>query len=209
MKHEFKKIVAALIVVFFFLSASFPMASSIEKINVKSSPIKQLGEEKELNLLRGEHFLFVNTLEDVDSFHIRYVFPAEYGFQVPIMLEILDDSTADICHYQIENDTNKPNKIVNFTIGSMKKDEIVLLHFYYWVLVKNHKYEDLPDYVKIPKECELPEETKTWLTSTEVVQANSFLIRLRAMQLRGLNDNLLTLMCEFLDNFSPDTIRAI
>ncbi|MCK5258222.1 MAG: transglutaminase domain-containing protein, partial [Thermoplasmatales archaeon] len=138
-----------------------------------------------------EHVLVLNAADDADTFNLRYVFPPDYQYQVPILLEILEDSTANILHYQIEDDVNEPNKVVNFTIGNMAKDESVLIHFSCWVLVKNHEYVDLSEYVKFPKKDELPEETKIWLSSTEVVQANSFLIMYKANQLKGDSDNLI------------------
>jgi hypothetical protein len=98
--------------------------------------------------------------------------PPDYNYQVPIMLEILNNSTAEILDYKIEHDTYEPNKVVNFTVGPLQKGSIVSIHFYYWVLIENNNYSDLPQYVKIPKKCELPEETKPWLSSTDVVQAN-------------------------------------
>jgi hypothetical protein len=108
------------------------------------------------------------------------------------MLEIYNDSTTSfIIHYEIENDTNEPNKIINFTIGAMEKDESVLLHFSCWVLVKNHDFSDLPPYVKIPKKYQLPEDTKIWLASTKEVQLHSLLIRHKARQLHGMSDNLI------------------
>jgi hypothetical protein len=149
--------------------------------------------QQELDLLRGEHFLFVNATEDVASFHIRYSFPPDYNYQVPIMLEILNDTTADILHYEIDNDTYEPNKVVDFLLGPMEKGRLVSIHFYCWVLVKNNEYGDFPGYVKIPKRCELPIETKSWLSSTDVVQANSIFIRIKAHEVKGFTSNLLVL----------------
>lgn len=149
-------------------------------------------DTQELDLLRVEHYLYINASEDVNLFHIRYSFPPDYQYQVPILLELYNDSTTTkILRYQIENDTYEPNKIVNFTIGAMGKDESVLVHFSCWVLVKNHDYSDLPEYVKIPKKNQLPEETTRWLASTKVVQLNSVIIKHKARQLHGLSDNLI------------------
>ena len=191
MKPTSNKLLAGCIVFLFILLAISPIVSSEENLSTENKTPQSLYDEKELDLLRGEYYLFVNASEDVDEFNIRYAFPPDYKYQVPILMEIINDTTADIVHYSIENDKNVPNKVVNFTIGSMEKDEGVFLHFYYWVLVKNYEYEDLPNKVKIPKKNELPEETKIWLTSTEVVQAHSILIRLKARQLRGISNNLL------------------
>ena len=149
--------------------------------------------QQELDLLRGEHFLFVNATEDVDSFHLRYAFPPDYQYQVPILLEIINDSTADILHYEIENDTYEPNKVVDFLLGPMGKGDCVSIHFYCWVLVKNTDYSDLPEYVKIPYYSELPLETTPWLISTDVVQAKNINIKIKAHELRGFTSNLLVL----------------
>jgi hypothetical protein len=147
--------------------------------------------EEQLLLLRGEHYLYLNASDDVGGFHLRFSFPPDHAYQVPVMLEIHNDTTADIVHHHLEDDIYKPNIVINFTLGAMSKDESVLLHFSCWVLVKNHTFDDLPAYVEIPKKCELPEEVKIWLASTEVVQTRSMLIKLKARQLRGRTDNLL------------------
>lgn len=187
----FKKLVAASIIILFFLLALSPLVSSESSLSEENPQTNQVDEDKELDLLRSEHYLFVNASEDVDSFHIRFAFPPDYQYQVPILFELLNDSTAEVLNYQIEDDKNEPNKVVNFTIGPMSKDEMLYLHFNYWVLVKNHEYEDLPEKVKIPKRWELPEETKIWLTTTSVIQSRSILIKLRARQLRGIRNDLL------------------
>jgi hypothetical protein len=75
----------------------------------------------------------------------------------------------------------------------MDKDTRALIHFNFWVLLKNNDYSDLPRYVKIPKIKDLPLETKKWLSSTKVVQKNKILIRLKARELKILTNNLLKL----------------
>jgi hypothetical protein len=149
-------------------------------------------DTQELDLLRVEHYLYINAAADVGTFHIRFSFPPDYEYQVPLLLEMYNDSSnSEILHYQIENDTYEPNKIINFTIGAMKKDDSVLLHFSCWVLVKNHDFSDLPVYVKIPKTYQLPDEIKTWLVSNRMVQTHSVLLRYKARELHGLSDNLI------------------
>lgn len=147
--------------------------------------------QKELYMLRGEHYLYLNALNNVNDFNLHFVFPPDYQYQVPTLLEIHNDSTANILHYMIEDDTNQPNKVINFSIGPMSKNERVYLHFSCWVLVKNHDFEDLPKKAKFPKICELPEDTKIWLTSTKMVQVNNILIKVKARQLHGFSDNLI------------------
>ena len=191
-----KKTLALSIIVLFILLVMSPMVNSGSYSSKVFPSVSFLDDEKELHLLRVEHVLVLNATDDTGLFNLRYVFPPDYQYQVPVLLEILNDSTANIVHYQIEDDVNEPNKVVNFTLGNMAKDESVLIHFSCWVLVKNHEYNDLPEYVKFPKKCELPKETKIWLSSTEVVQAKSILIKHKASQLRGMNNNLIRFASE-------------
>ncbi len=180
-RSNLNKIITFGIVFLFILSTASHVLSSETYVS----------SEKELHLLRGEHYLYVNASDDVDEFHIRFVFPPDYGYQVPIYLEIYNDTTANISHYQIEDDSDGLNKLINFAIGPMTENESVLIHFSCWVLVKNHDFSDLPEEQKFPRRLKLPEETKTWLSATEVVQKNSILIRFKARQLRGIKNDMM------------------
>ena len=187
-----KKMLAISIVFLFIDIVVSPLVRSEVDFQEDIKSIKCSVQEQELDLLRVEHYLYVNASADVGTFHIRFSFPPDYQYQVPLLLEIYNDSTtSEILHYQIENDTFEPNKIINFTIGAMKKDDSVLLHFSCWVLVKNHDFSDLPVYVKIPKIYQLPDETKIWLDSNSMVQTHSILLRNKARELHGLSDNLI------------------
>jgi len=190
MKELFKKIMA-ITTVLLLVIVSLSFVSNAEKINVKNSTVECLEEERELDLLRGEHVLVLKAEDDTDSFNVRYAFPPSYQYQVPIFFELLENTTAHILKYSIDNDTDGLNKVVNFTIGAMNKSENATLHFNYWVLVKNNDYSDFPEYVKIPERTELPNGTKQWLASTKVVQTKNILIKLHAWKLRGLDDNLI------------------
>lgn len=187
MKDIAKNTLVITTILLLLTSGVIPALASID-INTQETKIDT---DKELYLLRGEHYLYLNASDNVNEFHLRFAFPPDYLYQVPTLLEIYNDTTADIRHYQIEDDTNEPNKVINFIIGPMHKNESVLLHFSCWVLVKNHEFEDLPNYVKFPKKRDLPEETKTWLTSTKVVQVHSILIKHKARQLHGFSNNLI------------------
>ncbi len=148
--------------------------------------------DQELELLRVEHYLYLNASEDVGVFHLRFSFPPDYEYQVPIMLELYNDSTTTaILHSRIENDSLPPNKLINFTLAPMHQHDSILLHFSCWVLVKNHDFRDLPSYIKIPKRCQLPPETRPWLVATKEVQTHSLLIRHTAHVLHGYSDNLI------------------
>jgi hypothetical protein len=122
---------------------------------------------------------------------VRYAFPPDYQYQVPLLLEIFNDTNANIIHYKIEDDEFTPNKILNFTLEPMIKNEERLIHFTVWVLVEHNDFSDLPWLKTFPKESDLPEETKKWLQSTEVVQKDNILIKTRARLLRGLNLNMI------------------
>jgi hypothetical protein len=173
------------------LSAS-PVISSININN--QTEINGISEEDiELFLLRAEHYLYLDATENVGSFTVRYSFPPELKQQHPIYLEIIEDSTADILDYKIENDDNNLNKFANFMIGAMNKGDRVYIHFNYWVLINNSDFSDLPNHISIPKRSELPEDTLKWLVPTEAVQSNRILIMLRARQMKFLTDNLFTL----------------
>jgi hypothetical protein len=149
--------------------------------------------EKELYLLHGRtNFTFL-ALDDVESFNFIHTIPPNYENQAPILFNIRDETTANIISYKMYNDTNYPNKVINFTIGSMTKKEKKIVSFEYWVLVKNKDYNDLPGYVEMPNFDKLPEETKLWLSSTKAIQSNNPLIKLKAKQLlRNSDKNLLT-----------------
>ena len=168
----YKKNISAFIVFSFLILSLSPIVNSID---IKDFDNNSSDEIIELNLLRGEHYLYINATENVDSFNVKYAFPAELDYQYPIIIEILNDTTADILDYSIKNDTNEPNKIIDFTIGSMNKDNSSLIHFNFYVLVKNKDFSDLPKKVKIPKKDDLPPETLKWLSSTKVVQKNRIL----------------------------------
>ena len=192
MKCKSKKVISIIVINIFFIIALSPTINCI-KVNNIEIKCSESFKETELDLLRGEYFLYIDAVENVSSFNVRYSFPPEYGYQVPIIMEIFNDTTAQILNYNIENDTDNLNKLVNFTVGPMDKNSRALIHFNYWVLVKNNNYSDFPKYVKIPKIDELPKETLKWLSSTKVVQKNRILIRLKARELKILTNNLIKL----------------
>ena len=163
--------------------------SGIKGVDKKS---QTTDTSEEFVLLRSEHYLYINASENINEFHIRFCFPPEDGYQTPVFLELYNDSTADIQNYRIENDTYEPNKIINFTIGHLNKDDGTFIHFSCYVLTKNHTFNDLPTDVKLPKSGDLPNETKIWLTATKVVQKDNLRIRMKAQQLLKGDNNLIS-----------------
>lgn len=186
-----KKLLATLMIILFCLQMLSPISTSHLGVENKTNDTPLDTGEQELHLLRVEHFLYLNASENLEVFHVLFSFPPDYGYQVPILLELYNDSTLSrIIHYSIQNDVLPPNKIINFTLGPLNQSDSILLHFSCWVLVKNHDFTDLPVYVKIPRRGQVPEEYKIWLSRTEQVQVHSLLINSKARQLRGLSDNL-------------------
>ncbi len=187
-----KKLLATLIIILLCMPMVTSASTSLQHVENMTDNVILYSEEQELYLLHVEHFLYLNASEDVEVFHLRFSFPPDYGYQVPILLELYNDSTLSmILHYCIEDDALPPNKIINFTIGPMNKSDSALLHFSCWVLVENHDFTDLPVYVKMPRKYQLPDETKIWISSTKQVQVHSLFIKMKARQLRGLTDNLI------------------
>jgi len=175
----FKRLVKTSIILLIILSLLIP----VNVISTDNPPSK-----KDIYLLRVEHYLELEAEDDTNSFHVRYVFPPDYGYQVPIVMELFNDTNADILDYKIEKDFSEPNRAVNFTIAGMHSGEHRLLHFTIWVLVENFEFKDIPKDAPFPKKKDLPDDTLEWLQPSKVVQSRSPLILLKARQLRRGNN---------------------
>ena len=183
-----KKVLLSILVVLLILT-SFPLVNSSKHISENNL---QVQEQSELHLLRVEHYLFLKADDDVDAFNVKYACSPIYNYQVPIIVQIFNDTGENITNYKIESDAFEPNKFVNFTVKPMQKDEERLVHFTVWTIVESHGFGDLPDYIRFPEGDDLPEETKKWLSPTEVSQSENLLIKLKAKQIRSRSDNLIT-----------------
>lgn len=150
-------------------------------------------ETLQLNLLRVEHYLEIEATDDADTFHVHYVFPPDYNYQVPIVIELFDDTTNTLLDYTIEKDCYQPNRIINFTLQPIKKDEHRLLHFTIWVLVETQDFSDVPKQTKFPySKWDNPDDTQQWLLSSDVVQSRRIRIRTTANHLEGVDDTILS-----------------
>lgn len=193
MKNKFKKITGVIVVFFLLILVFLPTINSMESFVLDESFFNLSGEENSIYLIRSENYLYLETSENVSTFRVRYSFPPDHGFQTPIYLEILEDTDAYISCYKIENDADGINKIINFTISSLNKDETPLIHFNSWILVEKNDFDDMPDSVNIPNIGDLPEDTKKWLSPSEVIQSDNILIKIRAKILKGFNTDLVKL----------------
>ena len=158
-----------------------------------SNPTILIRETKQLNLLRVEHYLELEATENTDQFYVHYAFPPDYNYQVPIVLELFNDTTNTLLDYQIQKDCYQPNRIINFTLQPMQKNEHRLLHFTIWVLVETHDFSDIPKETSLPySKWENPEDTQQWLMPSDVVQSRRIRIRTTANRLEGTDDNILS-----------------
>lgn len=163
-----------------------------QSLTISGDP-EQNNETKELYLLRVEHYLELEASESTGSFHVKYAFPPDYGYQVPIVLEFLNGTTANILSYTIEPNSVEPNRVVNFTIGPMQQDEHCMIHFSIWVLVEDFDFSDVPEDTSLPySQYDNPSETWTWLSRSEMVQIHRLRIKYHANKLEGTNDNMLS-----------------
>ena len=175
-----------------FILVSIVIISSFTAVSLNIS-FEKTEADVDLHLLRVEHYLEISANDSTDVFNVKYACPPTYGLQVPVFIEIFEDSDADILSYKIEDDVaHPPNKFVNFTIDGMNKDEHKLIHFTVWVLVKHNDFSDLPKSKKFPVFENLPSETKTWLVGTEVTQKDHFLINLRSKILRAGDEDMIS-----------------
>ena len=182
---SFKKIkIVLIILILVFLSFS--------SVSI-SNDVKDFNETKELYLLRVEHYLELEAAENTESFHVKYVFPPDYGYQVPIVMELLNDTTANVLSYNIEKYGVEPNNVVNFTLDSMSQNEHRMIHFTIWVLVEKHDFLEIPKDISLPQSpYDTPVETRLWLSRSDMVQVNRLRIKYYANKLEGTNDNILS-----------------
>ncbi|MFH1014120.1 MAG: transglutaminase-like domain-containing protein [Thermoplasmatota archaeon] len=189
MKTNIKRILACFCAVLFSISISPSLLGEAPSIDI----LEITPETKNLYLLRVEHYLDLHATETTDTFTVTYAFPPDYGYQVPILLDIHNDSTAEIIDYGIDHDAIEPNRVANFTIASMQKDAHELIHFSVWVLVEAFDFSDVPKDIPLPiSKNDNPEETWMWLSRSEMVQTHRILIKRQAHALEGFNDNVLS-----------------
>jgi hypothetical protein len=183
----------AITTIFLFISSMITGASIIDSSQENNTIFTIDNEYQELFLLKGRTHFKLYATEEVDSFNVEFSIPPNYIGQAPIYLEILENTSAKIIDYKIENDTFFPNKVINFTVGPMNKYDRSEIKFVYWVLIKNNNYSDIPENIKFPNENNIPEETKIWLSSTESVQSDSYIIKFKTKRfLRKSNNDMIT-----------------
>ena len=185
-QKQSRSIVLGSILCIFILLSSTSIAAPFPSLET-------LGEKKELNLLRVEHYLEVEALDTTGPFHVQYAFPPDYGYQVPIVLELHNDTTANLQEYAIQDDCYEPNRVVNFSLSSIQQGQHELIHFSIWVLVETHDFSDAPKDQTMPySKWQNPEDTRQWLSSSDVVQVKRLRIKRTANSLEGNKDTILS-----------------
>lgn len=195
-----KNSILSIFVIFFLVSSSFSLTAN----NTES-----LEDNQELVLLFGEIAVYLYAHSDeTNPFNFIYSIPPIYEDQIPILIELRNDTTIEIIRYHVDKDVHCPNLFLNFTCAPMSKGEKKFLHFTFWVLVNNTQYSgNFPQYVPLPSKEELPEDTLIWLTSTKAIQSKNILIQLKARQLQGRSDNLIEVSENIVEYTSSLKIR--
>ncbi len=146
------------------------------------APSGSADESVDVHVLRVENFLYVEALKQCSFVNVSCVFPLEYGFQVPLWLNVFEDSSAEIVWFDIVSDGL--NKLASFHVVNLSAGDRVLIHFEALVFVEANEFDDVPAGVAFPEESELPSEVRAWLQPSDVVQLNNPLLSLRARLLR-------------------------
>lgn len=144
-----------------------------------------------LYLLHCETLVILKAKKNIKSSNLLYSIPPIYKDQTPILFEVRKDTSQKLIDYYIIDDDSHPNKLVKFLIPPLKNQEKITIHFDYFVLIKNRRYNDLPKYVNIKNIVYQSKEVKKCLISTKSVQSKNILIRFMALLLKGFSNNLI------------------
>jgi len=156
----------------------------------KKNHFNEPTEHETIYIVKGKAVLKLKTKKCLEKSYILYDAPVQYGEQVPILIKLEKDTSSNVT-YSIIDDKNEPNKLIKFSINDFKKEEVLTIHFSYWVLIKNRAYKDFPKESMIPKSTEIPDDIKKWLKSTESIQSDNFLIKFRAEILKRFDKKIL------------------
>jgi len=192
MKNAFKKIGSISIIICILMLSSVSVSSNNLNINIVDFNIKTASKDTQIHLLRVEHFLNITSSENITDFYVKYVFPPDYSYQTPIMLQVFEDTDPDVINYKIENDEQIPNKFVNFSVAKINISEHKLIHFSAWVLAKNNEFDDLPSTKAFPNKTLLPNQTKKWLVETAATQKDALLIKTRSKIMKIFNQDMVS-----------------
>lgn len=140
-----------------------------------------------LYILAGEHQFIIRALDDVDESFLRYSIPINYKYQSPLYLS----ANGKFISYKIIEDKGEHNKLIEFKLPSMKKDEQIKISFDYKVLAIKGNSRKIKEKVNFNKLKKITDYEKKWLVSTKSVQSNNLLIKITARFLQGFSNDIL------------------
>ncbi|UCE19140.1 MAG: hypothetical protein JSV84_01985, partial [Gemmatimonadota bacterium] len=155
------------------------------KQDISDSHQEQTAESK-LHLLQAIGNLTVDKESSTETYEAYFHIPISFEEQVPILIEV---ESPDLIDYRFVH-LSPPNVMIAARLNRAPETSI---NWTGWVLVKETRYPELPDYVSIPTRDDLPDSIKKWLASTDCCQAAVPIVQETAASLRGNTTNLLDL----------------
>ncbi|UCE18248.1 MAG: PKD domain-containing protein, partial [Gemmatimonadota bacterium] len=130
--------------------------------------------------------LTVHKASSAETYEAYFHIPISFEEQAPILIKV---ESPDLIDYRFIH-LNPPNILIAVRLNRAPATSI---NWTGWVLVKETRYPELPDYVPIPTVDQLPDSVRKWLVSTDCSQLSVPIVQEMAATLRGTTTNLLNL----------------
>ena len=121
-----------------------------------------------------------------DTYETYFHIPIPFKDQVPILIEV---ECPELIDYRFIHLT-PPNVIV---AARLHRSNYTTIYWEGWVLNTGSDYSDIPDYVPIATEDQLPDSVKKWLIPTDCAQLTAPIVQETAMEIRDTTTNLIRL----------------
>ncbi len=148
---------------------------------------------------------------DISSPQIAFPIPLAFADQVPIYFEIRSQP-ENVLKDVVFTQRDEYNWIAELTFCALDARDCVDVEWDCYVLIREHDYSDLPEYVELPSKEELPEDVLHWLESTVCVQVENAEIQEKAKDIRGESTNLMEIArktAEFLGTIEQGHCRSL
>lgn len=146
-------------------------------------------EEIILNNWTGSYEFYAN--EYIEPYNAYCHIPVVLGDQSPLIFDnVWSEPSGEVAGFSVAHGYSGSNTLLNVSMKSLDAGQSVKIFWSALSLVKSKNYEDLPTYLKIVPEDELPDDVKEWLLPTEFIQSNHWRIKLVARCLRGFTDDV-------------------
>jgi len=149
--------------------------------------------------------------KDISSPQIAFPIPLAFADQVPIYFEIRSQP-ENVLKDVVFTQRDEYNWIAELTFCPLDTGDCVDVEWDCYVLIREHDYSDLPEYVELPLKEELPEDVLHWLESTVCVQVDHPEIQEKAKDIRGESTNLMEIArktAEFLGTIEQGHYRSL